>query len=286
MSFSTANFNILHMSKSIKQQFNGAVTIKDREVSLWLRALLFVCSVDKDLREDYYQLMNRIKSLQKQSGNAWLVKYLKEANRLVMVWVSQDIEYRKGTILSIGIPVKIKGGLPCIIPTRLRRKMESGCMKTVKVCLTVLNLYRIWQCPPVLKLETITDPFKGISETLPITELKVVCKELPLSGKPEEGELLNLTTAGPNYKISSLGAPFDAFHFAMKSELLAAYEAYARSTGNIALLHNLEEECARVQTYVRSEWMRWVSPKPLMLGKLAKKFEAAGKVRIFAITDI
>jgi hypothetical protein len=25
--------------------------------------------------------------------------------------------------------------------------------------------------------------------------------------------------------------------------------------------------------------------KPLMLGKLSKKFEAAGKVRIFAITD-
>jgi len=58
------------MSKSIKQQFNGAVTIKDKELSLWLRALLFVCSVDKGLREDYFQLLARIKELQKASGNA------------------------------------------------------------------------------------------------------------------------------------------------------------------------------------------------------------------------
>jgi hypothetical protein len=60
-----------------------------------------------------------------------------------MVWISKDVEYRKGTILSIGIPVKIVGGLPCIIPTKLRQKMKDGDMKTVKVVLTVLNLYRV-----------------------------------------------------------------------------------------------------------------------------------------------
>jgi len=216
------------MSKSIKQQFNSSVTIKDKELSLWLRGLLFVCSVDKDLREDYFQLMSRVKDLRKQSGNAWLVKYLKEATRLVMVWVSQDIEYRKQTVLSIGIPVKISGGLPCIIPTRLRRRMEAGCIKTVKTTLTMLNLYRIWQCPPIMKLETITSPFRGLSETLSITEIKAVCKDLPFTGKPEKVKMLNITTAGPNFKISSLSAPFDAFCFALHPNLLAALESYCR----------------------------------------------------------
>lgn len=147
---------------------------------------------------------------------------------MVMVWVSQDIEYRQSTVLSIGIPVKISGGLPCIIPTRLRRKMEAGCIKTVKTTLTMLNLYRIWQCPPIMKLETITSPFRGLSETLSIAEIKVVCKELPFSGKPEKVKPLNITTAGPNFKISSLSAPFDAFTFAMHPNLLSAFEAYAR----------------------------------------------------------
>lgn len=216
------------MSKSIKQQFNSAVTIKDKELSLWLRALLFVCSVDKDEREYYFQLLARIRSLCKQSGNAWVVKYLKEANRLVMVWVSQDIEYRKTVVLSIGIPVKIVGGLPCIIPTGLRRKMESGSIKTVKTVQTMLNLYRIWECPPIMKLETILEPFRGFSDTLSITEIKEVVKELPYTGKPDMVRPLNITTAGPNFKISSLSAPFDAFTFSLYPHLLAAFECYCR----------------------------------------------------------
>lgn len=131
------------MSKSTKQQFNSTVTIKDKELSLWLRGLLFVCGVTRDTREYYFQLLTRIRFLQSKCGNTWVVKYLKECTRLVMVWASKDVEYRKGTILSIGVPVKISGGLPTIIPTPLRRKLEGGSIKHLKVTLTVLNLYRI-----------------------------------------------------------------------------------------------------------------------------------------------
>jgi len=129
------------MKRSIKQQFNSAVTIRDRELSRWLRALLFV--VDESDREPYFTMISRIRILQTNCGNTWLVKYLKECHRLSMVWVSKEIDYRKTTVLSIGIPVKISGGLPCIIPTPLRRKMEKGCSKTLKVVLSILSLYRI-----------------------------------------------------------------------------------------------------------------------------------------------
>jgi hypothetical protein len=275
------------MSKSIKQQFNSSVTIKvEKELSLWLRGLLFVCGIDKGKREYYYQMIARIKLRSSANGNVWVTKYLKECVRLVMVWASKEVDYRKTVVRSIGIPVKLTGALPCLIPTPLRRLMEGGDMKTVKVVLTVLSLYRVWPCPPKLKLETITEPFKGVSETLPIIEIKRAVKFLPIPGKPGlVGEGLNITTAGPNFKISSLSAPYDALTFSKYPDLLSAIETYAKGTGNQEFFGNLEEECARIQTWMRKEWMIWVGKKPLMLGKLSKKFEAAGKVRIFAITD-
>lgn len=130
------------MTKSIKQQLNSPVLIKDKELSLFVRGLLYVVDVG-DSREHYFQMMKRIQSLQSKCGNTFVCKYLKECNRLVMVWSSQPIAYRKTTVLSIGMPVKISGGLPCIIPTPLRRKMEVGCVVTLKVVLTMLSLYRV-----------------------------------------------------------------------------------------------------------------------------------------------
>jgi len=168
-----------------------------------------------------------------------------------MVWASKDIDYRKTVVLSIGVPVKISGGLPCIIPTPLRREMEKGSIKTVKIVLTILNLYRVWPCARVLKLETITDPFRGISPELPIVELKRVIKLLPFEGFPSKARGLNITTAGPNFKISSLSAPFDAFTFALYPELLASLEGYSRASKNMEFFHDFEEECGRIQEFCR-----------------------------------
>lgn len=162
-------------------------------------------------------------------------------------------EYRRGTVRSETIPVGISRGLPRLIPPKLRLLIEAGDVKALKITLTILNLYRVWPCEPKLKLETITDPFKGLSETLPIRELKAVIKYFPISGKPEKASGLNITTAGSNFKISSLSAPFDAFTFATHPRLLASLEAYSRATDNLDFFHDFEEECGRVQTYVRQE---------------------------------
>jgi hypothetical protein len=129
--------------------------------------------------------------------------------------------------------------------------MEVGDIKTVKTVLTMLNLYRIWQCPPVLKLETITEPFRGLSDTLSIVEILEIVKGMPFSGKPELVVPLNITTAGPNFKISSLSAPFDAFTFALHPHLLSAFECYSRWSGNLDFFRSLEEECSRVQEVCR-----------------------------------
>jgi hypothetical protein len=64
-----------------------------------------------------------------------------------------------------------------------------------------------------VKLSTITDGFKGISTTFMPAEVATVwtkftpyLKKLRVSDTP----LLLLRTAGPNYKISILGASLDA----------------------------------------------------------------------------
>lgn len=57
------------MSKSIKQQFNSSVTIRDNnELNRWLRGLLFVADVSLD-KVHYYTMMTRIKSLQDKCGD-------------------------------------------------------------------------------------------------------------------------------------------------------------------------------------------------------------------------
>jgi hypothetical protein len=167
-----------------------------------------------------------------------------------MVWVSQPIEYRKSIVLSIGMPVKISGGLPCIIPTPLRRKMEEGCGKTLKLVLTILSLYRIWPCPPKLKLSTITDPFNGISSSLPILEVKkAITFFKPYFGKPKlkVKEVINLTTAGPNNPISSLSAPFDAYAMSKESAVFNSFEDYCSLTDNMDFFHALETEYKAVR---------------------------------------
>lgn len=113
--------------------------------------------------------------------------------------------------------VSSRRGLPLIIPGPLRLQMEAGDSCAIRSVLTILSLYRVIKYPGNLKLQTITDPFKGVSESLPPMELAVVWKRLsPYIGSKVRFQissepLLLLRTAGPNYKRSILGASLDAF---------------------------------------------------------------------------
>jgi len=68
--------------------------------------------------------------------------------------------------------VDITGGLPRIIPGRLRSRMRSGDPVAIRSGLTVLSVYRVITIPGQLKLSTITDPFKGLNRTLPLYEIE------------------------------------------------------------------------------------------------------------------
>jgi len=91
--------------------------------------------------------------------------------------------------------------------------------------------------------------------------------------------LLNLKTAGPNHKVSILGAASDAFMFASRPDLQESLRIISNYFSS-DLNHLLDEEI---------RYLKGIEPKALkefILGKLSTKVEAAGKVRVFAIVDV
>jgi len=152
---------------------------------------------------------------------------------------------------------------------------------------------------PKRKLETITQPFSGLVDTLPSDEVELVYKESfkgnleamlpaetrfsfmrrePKSAITPSGNLLPLYTAGPNGKPSILQAYLDAIAFQNSPEMMGYLRTVIKYTG-LKLGRLLDEELATTNVAVPGS-------TPLKLGRLAEKLEAAGKVRIFAITDI
>jgi hypothetical protein len=109
------------------------------------------------------------------------------------------------------MPIGLAGGLPLIIPGSLRLLLRSKDHKTIRGVLSTLAVYRIMKMPCVLKLETITDPFKGQSLTLPKHEIIDGLEALGISVRQRpyhltlSNPLIYLLSAGPNDSVSMLG---------------------------------------------------------------------------------
>jgi len=105
--------------------------------------------------------------------------------------------------------VGITGGLPSILPGPLRLLMRKMDLLTFRGVLTLLSVYRVMKIPVLLKLETITAPFKGQSDLLPQYELIKATREITSKILVDKFSLaldvLQLGSAGPNYSISALG---------------------------------------------------------------------------------
>jgi hypothetical protein len=202
-----------------------------------------------------------------------LVLYLKEATRIVQAFVSGN------PVLKTEFPISLKGGLPSIIPGPLRLSMRQRDLNVFRGVLSVLAVYRVIQIPGKLKLETITEPFKGQDRILPQYEVKNCSSEIfqrrNILLKPIK--LLRLGTAGPNHPVSMLGISLDIKAWTQSPLFPALKKFISLSPGGEDFLRliNLEEE-----------FVKELNPsKPLILGRLSEKMEAAGKVRVFAITD-
>lgn len=254
-----------------------------------LTSLLLLLLTDYETRQATYSLLSRIRCLIKDNGNTWATMYLKEAHRLTMKALAGQPE-------SSTMRVSSRRGLPLIIPGVLRIRIERGDIPVTRAVLTALTIYRILKCKPQLKLSTITDPFKGIMTTLPMPELLQAIRPLDYRtvSLPRNARILHSVKAGPNSPISVMGSILDAYAFKNHyPHLIKELEIVCQSTGT-ALFDLFKKDVEHLSSWLITLHInRYGAGKifqaklpDLKLGKLSKKFEPAGKVRIFAITDI
>jgi len=221
--------------------------------------------------------------LNKESGTSFLVGYLKESHRLMMKAVSGKPEECSTTPR-----VATRRGLPLIIPGALRLRIEAKETSIITLVLSILTIYRILHVPGVLKLNTITDKFSGILPTIPKVFIQTGLKRLRCYGYAliPSKELLSTVKAGPNSKIAVQGLTLDAYAFRENPWLLEKFEAVSRHTGP-EIFDLLKSEISNLTSWTKSLNHKDKSIlSNLKLGRLAQKEEAAGKIRIFAITDI
>jgi hypothetical protein len=220
--------------------------------------------------------MNKIMDLRKNSGTKFTVQYLKLANLLT-------IHYLSGNPRTSGPEIRVATsfGLPLIIPKSLRDLISSGDRVVIRVVLAILSVFRVMSYKGSLKLSTITSPFTGVSTTVSGLEVRRVWDRLFESRRgytpPGPKFLLNLKTAGPNYRVSILGATLDAYEHMRQGWSRKPIQVLSDYFGSrISTL--LDDEISLIKDLVPT--------KVTKLGKLSTKTEPAGKIRVFAITDV
>jgi hypothetical protein len=227
-------------------------------------------------------MKDRIEKFIKLSGPTFTVQYLKEATRITQKFISGEVQSK-----SEGVAVSIVNGLPSIIPGPLRMKIRDGDPVTIRAVLTLLSLYKLLKCRPKLKLNTITDPFTGISKVLNPIRVKQVTELLPkvyhypsekwIFGKKGYCHTIVSSNAGPNAKKAFLSLPLDALALSYKPRIVLALKTLADNFGGKDIFATLKDEISLVSSLYTN--------KEAKLGKLSFLKEPAGKVRVVAIVD-
>lgn len=187
---------------------------------------------------------------------------------------------------------RARNGLPLILSAPLRKlirqAMLGGSLKgwvALRVALTILSVYRVISCRPVLKLETITSPFSGQSATLPSEEVRHAITQLggSLRGSFKASASLFSESAGPNYPRATWSCGLDALAYWCSPLQWWHFSVIAVRTSSWTLWLWLVGVMLITAPVV--PLLVILGVMPTKLGRLAKLYEAAGKVRVVAITD-
>jgi hypothetical protein len=157
-------------------------------------------------------------------------------------------------------------------------------------------VYRVISIPGVLKLSTITDKFSGNEKAIAgiMEKISAVVGHLSIKKFYDEctknvdyEQLLWSETASPTQKVSWSGYLIDA-HLLYEGGFLDSWKVIAMTfQHNVALA--LMDSVLQLQFDPGKKWLSLsnkFSKGKYILGQLATKKEAAGKVRVFAMVDI
>lgn len=269
------------------RQMSARRWLRLRELEAFMRVPVWALGLKGLWQTCFLPLHSNIVRLWRASGPTWLVSYLKECTRIIVYWAS-DSPY---SVLANGVRVsRARSGLPLLLPAKLRYVLSSkrrgrvtGWM-ALRCVLSILTVYRVIGCRPVLKIETITDSFSGLSTTLPFEELRRVVALFPgsLILMPATPHLMS-ESAGPNYPRATWSSGLDALAFLANPIIWASWIVIAIATRSWMLLS--WQLGVVILSAPVIPFLALLGNFPVKLGRLAKLFEGAGKVRVIAITD-
>lgn len=173
------------------------------------RLLSLLFGVGPTLRQDLTSMSTKIGALYRANGATFTIAYLKECVRVVQHYVAGvPLRVCEGSVM-----VGLSGGLPSILPTRLRGWVRSGHTICTVCALSILGVYRGLVTPGILKIESITGPFTGkvedwgdFSSFLP--KFFAMLPQRISLGRPSFATLS--TSVGPNGGRASVSALKDA----------------------------------------------------------------------------
>jgi len=224
----------------------------------------------------------------KSNGSLWLTQYLALTSRIIVLWVGgETFKASDGTVrvrlTRSGLPVILPGPLRVIFHL-LRGEDSAYALRIIRLTLTLLSVYRVIGCAPIVKLSTIVDSFSGQSPTLEIFEVRHAVSLLPLTLALGRVLWTHLSeSAGPNFNKATWSCGLDALAFLRHPLVWYHWLAIAYSQKAwVALGWNLFTILVSLPIV---PLLVLGGKFPGRLGRLVKLFEARGKVRIVAITD-
>lgn len=249
---------------------------------------VWLCGLRGLWKECFLPIHVELLRLWKTNGSLWLSQYLSAASRAIVLWVGGDRldQSKSGVRISL-----TRAGLPLLLPGALRAVLHQingenhiHALAALKVTLSVLSVYRVIGCDPMLKLETITGPFTGVGATLSFWEVSSAVGLLPRSLVLTKVVWTYLSeSAGPNFKHSTWSAGLDAMAFL--ADPFTWYQWLAVAAGQRAWGMIAWNLFTIVGTLPLVPVLLFCKKYPKYLGRLVKLYEARGKVRVVAITD-
>jgi len=231
----------------------------------------------------------RLKKLKSTRGAKGAGAYLKESQRALLKWLAgSPLEKGKST-------VKLRRGVPVILPGALRKAIYSGNLAAVRVALTLFGVARTIYHKGDIKTSTITEPSSWAPspsrEATFSKRIKVALKWLKIgqfprpkvSGLPDIVKVSN--RQGPNGH-AVLAAHWDAYAL-RHSSVWTTYCFLAKAWGLSFLIHSVEALALVTSPMVNKYPIveKTLPQSKAILGKLGVKREPLGKMRIFAISD-
>jgi hypothetical protein len=235
------------------------------------------------LHKDLKLFVKHVCHLREHSGSKYTVQVLKESNRILAKYLAGE-PVKSAEINGCGIS---KFGLPTVLPVSFRKEIETGSLATIRFSLTILSFYRAIYQIPEMKLSTITEPaqtrldgiVKSFASDLPILIgwLKAEGIKLPKLGKPS---YKFIHSAGPNGQ-ATISASLDALAILLKFPRILKFGWDMGARFALLFIISIGLMCGIIILFTFP-----FRPLPsLLIGKLSLKEEAAGKVRVFAISD-